>query len=179
MKSIVSKALLSVFLIASAADATEVKSYANPTYGLSIDYPADFIPLEGKLTGGRRVEAFVDKNDPDTSLSIVVTPIPADFSRLTSFGGRDSLRQYVLPAGEGVTTSIVNENVKGEMYTLEYIINLPDAPTRHVQSIFALRPQESIIAVNIQTKEESYPTMKEKLQVILPSFKYLEYGSAE
>lgn len=172
IKNIIAKTIFSLFLVSSAADATEVKTYVNPTYKTSIDYPSDFIPLEGKLSGGRPVEAFVDKNDPDTSLSIVFTPIPADFSRLSSFGGRDILRQYILPTGEGLTTTVLDENIKGETYTLEYIVSAPNAPTRHVQSIFALRPQESVIAVNVQTKEETYPAMKEKLQVIVPSFKY-------
>lgn len=132
----------------------------------------DFEPLNGVLSGDRKVDAFVDPKDPDTSLSIVFTPIPADFSRLTSFGGKDSIRDYVLPKAEGVTTKIVDESVKGEVYTLEYVIDAPSAPTRHVQSIFALRPREAIVAVTIQTKEDSYSANKEKLAVIAPSLHF-------
>lgn len=77
-----------------------------------------------------------------------------DYTKLTSFGaGKDTLRQYLLPTGDGVTSEVINEFVKGETYTLEYIVSAPDAPKRHVQSVFALRSQESVIGLTVQTKE--------------------------
>ena len=145
----------------------------NERYHTSISYPADWIPLQGQLSGDRIVDAFVDPKESQSSVSIVFTPIPADYTRLTSFGLRDTIRSYVLPSGkEVIDTKIIKEVIKGETYTLEYIINAINSPTRHVQSIFALRPQESIIAVTIQTPEKVYETNKEKFDSILHSFKY-------
>lgn len=53
----------------------------------------------------------------------------------------------------GVTSEVIEEFVKGETYTLEYIVSAPDAPKRHIQSVFALRPQESVIGLTVQTKQ--------------------------
>ena len=42
------------------------------------------------------------------------TPIPADYTRLNSFGGgKDTIRQYLLPTGENVDTNIIAESTKG------------------------------------------------------------------
>ena len=54
---------------------------------------------------------------------------------------------------QGVTSEVLNEFIKGETYTLEYIVSAPDAPRRHIQSVFALRPQESVVGLTVQTKE--------------------------
>lgn len=53
----------------------------------------------------------------------------------------------------GVSSEVIEENVRGETYTLEYIVSAPDAPKRHIQSVFALRSQESVIGLTVQTKE--------------------------
>lgn len=53
----------------------------------------------------------------------------------------------------GVSSEVIEENVRGETYTLEYVVSAPDAPKRHIQSVFALRSQESVIGLTVQTKE--------------------------
>ena len=54
------------------------------------------------------------------------------------------------PLGEGVETTVITEKLKGESYSLEYTVSAPDAPIRHVFSVFALRPQESVVGLTIQ-----------------------------
>lgn len=90
-----------------------------------------------------------------TSVSIVYSPIPADYTKLTSFGaGKDTIRDYVLPPNkDGIQSTLISENVKGETYTAEYTVSTPDAPKRHVISVFALRPQEAVVGLTIQSTE--------------------------
>lgn len=94
------------------------------------------------------------------------TPIPADFNRLTAFG---NLRDYMIPKGDDIRTEVLTESTKGEKYMVEYIITLPDGVTRHVQTVFALRPQESVVGLTVQTKQENYEQRREKLSVVVPS----------
>jgi hypothetical protein len=70
---------------------------------------------------------------------------PADYSKLNSFGGKETIRSFLVPSGEGVSTKVIDEVVKGDSYLIEYVVSAPDAPVRHVQSVFALRSQESVI----------------------------------
>ena len=83
------------------------------------------------------------KSDPDTSISAVYTPIAADFTRITSFGGIETLRQYMIPKSDDITIEVVREKLQGDSYIVEYIIQAPNSPKRHIATVFALRPQES------------------------------------
>jgi hypothetical protein len=62
-------------------------TYINERYHTSFDYPKNWIKSEGQLSGGRPIEVFVDPTDDATSVSVVITAIPADFTKLGSFGG--------------------------------------------------------------------------------------------
>lgn len=148
-----------------------VKTYENARYHTSVNYPSDWEARVGAVSGDRVVEAFIDPNDPETSASLVFTPIPADYSRISAFGGKENLRDYMVPKGEGVTTEIVSESLKGEAYSVEYIVTLPEGITRHVQTVFALRPQESVVGLTVQTREDTYAKNKDKLAVIVPSLR--------
>jgi len=159
--------------VSPSVASTEFKVYRNDRYETSFQYPTTWEEQKGEISGGRFVDAFVDPNDPDTSVSVVISPVPGDYTRLTSFGqGKDTIRDYVLPSGEGVTTTILNEKVKGEAYYLEYVISAPDVPVRHVQSVFALRPQESVVGLTVQSREDVFQESKDAINAIVPSFKY-------
>lgn len=79
--------ILSIFLSANAAGAaTELKTYSNERYHTVLSYPADFVIKTGQLSGERDVIAFTDPNDPDTSASLVFSPVPAGTPSLTASG---------------------------------------------------------------------------------------------
>jgi hypothetical protein len=143
-----SLAILPFFLQVSnaVADYPNFKTYENQRYHTRFEYPSSWQEASGRLSGDRTITAFVDPVDQTTSASIVFTPIPADFSKLGSFGGPDSLRSFILPRGDNVETSVVSENIKGDKYTLEYIISSPELLQQHVTSVFALRSQETVVA---------------------------------
>lgn len=60
-----------------AGASTELKTYTNERYHTVLSYPADFEIKTGQLSGERDVIAFTDPNDPDTSASLVFSPVPA------------------------------------------------------------------------------------------------------
>ena len=162
-----------------AAAAVSTNSYVNQRYHTKIDYPADWedktalLSSDSGYVDSRTLVAFVDPKNADVSASLVFSPVPADFARLTSFGGKDNLRSYIMPKGTEdfpITYEVLDEKIKGEMYIAEYIISAKDVPTRHVISAFALRPAESVVGLTVQAKEEDYAQYKEKLAVVLPSF---------
>lgn len=155
--------------LASYAD-VEYKTYSNERYQTTFKYPASWEEKGGQLSGDRSLTAFINPTDSDTSISVVYTPIPADYTTINSFGGKDSIRQYVLPKAEGIETKVIDERVKGDSYFLEYVISSPDAPKRHIQSIFSLRPQESVVGFTAQTKEETFEGVKDIFSEIEKSF---------
>lgn len=146
------------------------KVYSNSRFGASFQYPAAWEERTGTLSGDRSITAFVDSVHPETSVSIIYTPIPADFGSLGSFGGKDSIQSFLLPSGKGVETSLIQDRIKGNVYYLEYTVKAPTAPPRHIESIFALHPQETVVGVTIQTTESLFDSNHDTFQLIDQSF---------
>jgi hypothetical protein len=151
------------------AYASDFNQYVNERYHTRLEYPSDWKAMSSELSGGRSLEAFVDPVDSDTSVSVAYTAIPGDFTKLSSFG---DLKSYLLPKGESVTTSLLSENTKGNAYSIEYTISVPGSPTRHVKSVFGLRPQESVVGLTIQTREDKYTSLKKTFDDISTSFSF-------
>ena len=97
-----------------------LKEYSNKRYHTNLKYPSDWEEKIGTLSSDRSVIAFTNPNDVDTSASIVITPIPADYTKLNSFGSKETIRQYLLPVGDGITTKLINEYIKGLYYCMIY-----------------------------------------------------------
>ena len=66
-------------------------------------------------------------------------------------------------------TNVIKEGTKGDSYSLEYVVTLPDAPARHVYSTFALRSAETVVGLTVQTKEADYAKNKAVLEAIVPT----------
>ena len=148
------------------------ETYSNERYHTQFEIPKGWTSATGVLSGERKVEAWIDPTDAGTSVSLVFTPIPADFTRLTSFGGgKETLREYLVPRGEGIDAKIIDETIKGETYTLEYVVSAPEQPTRHITTAFALRPAESVVGLTVQTAEDTYKNKEAILKPIIPSLK--------
>ena len=148
-------------------------SYRNDRYHTSLSYPSEWLQRNGDLSGGRTLDAFVDPNDPDRSASLVYTPIPADFTKLTSFG---DLQSYLLPKNQdGYEYKLISETTKGNMYILEYIAIAPESenlPKRHVKTVFALRPAESVVGLTIQSPEEKFESSRTIFDTVFSSFTF-------
>ncbi len=76
------------------------------------------------IGGDRVVEAFVDPKTPTTSVSVVYTPIPGDFTKISSFGtGKDTIRDYLVPKGDNVESEVLNEKLNGTGLLQAYFCN--------------------------------------------------------
>ena len=157
----------------SAEASGEYSSYRNDRFHTSLKYPSDWLEKNGDLSGGRSVDAFVDPKDSDVSASVVYTPIPADFTKLTSFG---DLQSYLLPKNQdGYEYKLISESTKGNMYILEYIAIAPkteNLPERHVKTVFALRPAETVVGLTIQSPEEKFESSKTIFDSVFSSFTF-------
>lgn len=147
----------------------DFQTFHDKSYHASFKYPGNWIESVGQLSGRRSLTAFVDPDHPDTSVSIVYSPIAADFTKLTSLGGKDALRLYLVPQGEGVTAEVLDERTYGDTYYVEYVLSTPSIQKRHIQSVLALRPSEAIVGLNVQAPEDVFQAEKDTINVISPS----------
>ena len=115
----------------------------------------------------------MDPKNSDRSVSVVYTPIPADFTKLTSFG---DLQSYLLPKSQdGYSYQLISESTKGNMYSLEYIATAPDnenLPQRHVKTVFALRPAESVVGLTFQSPEKEFDSSRDIFDKVFSSFSF-------
>lgn len=182
VSKLVGAAMISTPMSPAIAVTQPTEIYVNDRYHTSFQYPRSYERMQGTIMGGRSVEAFVKPGEATTSVSVVFTPIPGDFTRLTSFGtGKDTIRDYLLPRGENVLNSqVLDEKVKGENYFIEYVVSTAEDAggtasakpvERHVLSAFCLRPAESVVGLTIQTLASDWENNKEDLEQIIPSLK--------
>ena len=60
--------------------------------------------------------------------------------------------------------------MKGETYTVEYTVECDKAyEKKHITSVFALRPAESVVGLTIQTKQSTFNDKKDLINFIAPS----------
>ena len=148
-----------------------MKTWVDKVDKYSVDYPVGWTVSNGELSGERTVTAFVSDTKESTSISIVATPIPADFTRLTSFG---DLNSYLVPRGEGIETEVLSQSSKGESMTIEYVsMKKPEDIKRHVVTVFALRPAESVIGLTAQALEADFAGDKAQIDAAVKSFKVI------
>ena len=170
-------AMLSAFLLSSTllplaapAHAIEQVSFESKQGHYSLNYPSDWTQNEATLSGERKLKVFQSPTDKTASVSVVYTPIPADFMRLSAFG---DIQQYLIPKGDGIHTEVISESTKGETYTLEYTSEAPGIdppqPMRHVITVFALRPQEAVIGLTAQASAGTFEASKETFTSIVKS----------
>ena len=88
---------------------------------------------------------------------------------MTSFG---DLNNYLIPRGEGVDTEVLSQSSKGESVTVEYVsMKHPENVKRHVVTVFALRPAESVLGLTAQALESDFSDDKARLDAAVKSFK--------
>lgn len=177
-KKVTSSLLVTAFLLTNTlglvppAHAVEQVSFENKREHYALKYPYDWIENEATLSGERNLKVFQSPTDKTASVSVVYTPIPADFMRLSAFG---DIQQYLIPKGDGINTKVISESTKGETYTLEYSSEGPGLdppqPPRHVITVFALRPQEAVIGLTAQSSASTFDASKEAFTEIVKSLK--------
>ena len=144
---------------------SHAKAYSNERYKTTFNYPDDFKLFEGDLSGDRKVTAFIAPDDDDTNVSIVFTPIPGDFNRLTAFG---DLIGYLIPEG----AKVLNEKTYGESYCVEYETTEDQAGiASHIFTSFNLRPAESVVGLTVQSPVKSWDKQGPKLEPVMKSLK--------
>eukprot|EP01031_Cornospumella_fuschlensis_P031765 gene31765-38394_t len=160
---------LAILPVSPSLAASDFINFHDESYHASFQYPSAWIRNDGQISGRRAVTAFVDPNHADTSVSIVYSPIAADFTKLGSLGGKDALRLYLVPQGNGVTAEVLDERTSGDTYFVEYLLSTPSFQNRHIQSILALRPSEAIVGLTVQVPEDVFQVEKDTINAISKS----------
>lgn len=169
-------------------------------FGLSI--PSDWVQAEGSIagslgsfsgpTGARRTVAFFPPGTPasEVSVSVVVTNVSFEFTKLGSFGNISSFannlvnsldRSYLLRAPQWVkkpdgpiqVASLVDYSESNGQYFVEYTVQKMPEPQRHLLSRLALGSNgmyNRLYTLTAQCPEDDLPKYRAILQAAVDSF---------
>ena len=113
----------------------------------------------------------MDPTNTETNAFVLFTPVQPDYSGLGSFGTIESVARTVIPDGPGIESNLLDsKTVKGN-YFYDYTIKASEEqPVRHLLTIFAVVPSQTLVTFSAQTTEANYADKKALLQKTVDSF---------
>lgn len=165
---------LSPFLPARAATSTVTlgEKESSDLYGYSFRAPSGWTKNTASLSSFRTATVYLCDEDDDSNISMVVTPVPSDYQKLTSFGSIDNILQTIVPSnskdvsGEVITT---RTDPRNNAYVIEYAITAKGV-TRHLLTTFSLQPGRYLITLTGQTKNDNWGKQEPVIRAVADSY---------
>eukprot|EP00252_Welwitschia_mirabilis_P000804 TRINITY_DN1077_c0_g1_i1.p1 TRINITY_DN1077_c0_g1~~TRINITY_DN1077_c0_g1_i1.p1 ORF type:complete len:258 (+),score=36.84 TRINITY_DN1077_c0_g1_i1:287-1060(+) len=119
--------------------------YKDDKEKFSLLVPPNWVKGEGRADGERTVTAFCPENETMPNISVVVTGVGADYTRMESFGTVDAFaetlvnsldRSWQRPPGQEAKLS--NAKSKNGLYFVEYSLRKPGERKIHLISAIGL-----------------------------------------
>lgn len=174
----------SLFIKPSFAEANNgLSKYSDSDCKFSVYLPSSWEKSEQTLPDRRKIVLYIkpDSNQK-TVISLVYTPVRADFTSLGSFGSVDQVGQAtILPKGaiagnEDIDAKMLSAESKKGGYYFDYYQSVPGQPKTHFRTIFSLANGATdaagsvLVSITAQTPESEYDAMKPLFEDIINSY---------
>ncbi|XP_009759652.1 psbP domain-containing protein 3, chloroplastic [Nicotiana tabacum] len=125
--------------------AEDFRVYSDDVNKFKIMIPRDWQIGAGEGDGVRSLIAFYPQEASNTNVSIVITSLGADFTKLESFGKVDAFaenlvsgldRSWQRPAG--VKAKLIDSKASKGLYYIEYTLQNPGESLRHLFSVLGI-----------------------------------------
>lgn len=125
--------------------AEDYRVYSDDVNKFKIMIPRDWQIGAGEGDGVRSLIAFYPQEASNTNVSIVITSLGADFTKLESFGKVDAFaenlvsgldRSWQRPAG--VKAKLIDSKASKGLYYIEYTLQNPGESLRHLFSVLGI-----------------------------------------
>ncbi|XP_074279181.1 psbP domain-containing protein 3, chloroplastic [Silene latifolia] len=127
--------------------AAEFRLFSDDVNKYNISIPQDWEVGVGDTDGIRSITAFYPNNDKGSyaNVSVSITGIGADFTRLESFGKVDEFAESLVNGLDrswqrppGIAAKLVDCKAKNGLYYLEYTLQKPGENRRHIYSAIGM-----------------------------------------
>ncbi|CAI9115293.1 OLC1v1016160C2 [Oldenlandia corymbosa var. corymbosa] len=133
-------------LVLADEDATqEFRLYLDDVNKYKIMIPPDWQVGSGEGDGVRSLTAFYPQGSSASNVSLVITGLGADFTRLESFGKVDAFAENLVGGLDrswqrppGVTAKLVDSKSANGLYYIEYTLQNPGESCRHLFSVLGI-----------------------------------------
>lgn len=142
-------------------------------YGYSFAVPeSGWTRSTATLSSFRTATVYLCEDDKDSNINMVVTPVPGDFQKLTSFGSLDNILGTMIPRGQkDVDGKVISTRTDTEKnaYVVEYTIT-SNGVQRHLLTVFSLQPGRYLLTLTGQAKEDNWAARAATLKAVADSF---------
>lgn len=149
----------------------------NQAYGFSFNAPASgWTKNITSLSSGRSATIFLRDADGDSNISMVTTPVPGDFAKISSFGTIDGVMSTIIPPKKNdIEGELVSSKIDSmrNAYVYEYTITQKGVK-RHLYTIFSLNAGKYLNTLTGQSKEEVWSEVEPMIKAVADSFQVLE-----
>ncbi|KAJ3677668.1 hypothetical protein LUZ60_003392 [Juncus effusus] len=139
----------SLFLAGKASAQTDTKEsfvpYKDETFKFRIMIPQDWLVGKGETDGVRSVTGFYPQQDSTSNVSVAISNMAPDFTRLQSLGSVDEFAENLVNGLDrswqrppGVAAKLIDTKSKNGLYYLEYTLQNPGESKRHIFSVVGL-----------------------------------------
>ncbi|KAJ8643616.1 hypothetical protein MRB53_005364 [Persea americana] len=172
------------FAATSSAE-TDVKEdflvYSDKENKFNISIPPGWLFGTGEPDGYKSITAFYPKEASTSNVTVVITGLGPDFTRLESFGTVDAFAETLVSGLDrswqrppGVSAKLLNSKAGNGLYYIEYSLQNPGESRRHIFSAIGMANNgwyNRLYTVTGQFLEEESEKYKSKVEKSVKSFR--------
>ncbi|KAK6116808.1 hypothetical protein DH2020_049438 [Rehmannia glutinosa] len=138
-------AVTAVALAAESDLPEDFRVYSDEVNKFKITIPQDWQVGTGEGDGVRSLTAFYPPEASSSNVSIAITGLGADFTRLESFGKVDAFAENLIGGLDrswqrppGVAAKLIDSKAANGLYYIEYTLKNPGESRRHLFSVLGI-----------------------------------------
>ncbi|KAJ4966806.1 hypothetical protein NE237_018655 [Protea cynaroides] len=161
----------------------DFRIYSDDTNKFKISIPEDWQIGAGKADGIRSVTAFYPEETSTSNVSVLITGLGADYTRLESFGTVDVFAENLVSGLDrswkrppGLAAKLINSKAANGLYYIEYSLQNPGESCRHILSAIGMASNgwyNRLYTVTGQYLEEESDKYRSKIEKSVFSFKFI------
>ncbi|XP_042508953.1 psbP domain-containing protein 3, chloroplastic isoform X1 [Macadamia integrifolia] len=173
--------------VANASADTDLQEdfriYSDDTNKFKISIPQDWQVGAGKADGIRSVTAFYPGEASSSNVSVLITGLGADFTRLESFGKVDAFAENLVSGLDrswqrppGLAAKLIDSKTTNGLYYIEYSLQNPGESCRHIISVIGMASNgwyNRLYTVTGQYVEEESEKYRSKIEKSVLSFRFI------
>ncbi|XP_071710242.1 psbP domain-containing protein 3, chloroplastic [Rutidosis leptorrhynchoides] len=155
--------------------------YTDEVNKFKITIPQDWLVGAGEGNGFKSVTAFYPSEASNSNVSLVITGLGADFTKLESFGKVDSFAENLVSGLDrswqrppGVSAKLIDSKSTKGMYYIEYTLKNPGEIERHLVSVLGIANNgwyNRLYTLTGQYMDDESEKYRSKIEKAVASFK--------
>ncbi|XP_031487184.1 psbP domain-containing protein 3, chloroplastic [Nymphaea colorata] len=167
----------------SSQGAEQYQLFTDDTDKFSISIPPDWLVGQGEADASRTIVAFFPKGNTSSSVSVLITGLSPDFTRLESFGNVDAFAENLIGSLDrswqrppGVAAKLLDSKAKNGFYYIEYSLQNPGESLKHIYTALGISSNgwyNRLYTVTGQFFEEDSEKYGSTIQKSVSSFRFI------